>query len=430
MKMVFKIGLFFVFVVNCAEYQSLEKNDEHCGNGIKDNNETDVDCGGPNCEKCLDGRSCVFDHDCVSGFCNENGICESECVELECSDMMYECGSWEDGCGGRIDCGSCLSGEICNDSGRCVSCESKTCEELGYECGIWNDGCGFDIDCGQCGWNEYCNANGICTSDCEPTSCAENSYECGLWEDGCGGELDCGECEAGEVCSDLGRCEPACVPSTCAGLGYECGTWDDGCGDEIDCGSCENQEGEYCTEDGICVNDCIGLECGLSPNLGFDCGTCSNIFENCEYGECVFDLSRWQNPSSEERMDWYEATQYCNDLVLDGYSDWRLPTIGELRYLIEGCEGSEAPDGACRVTDECVDHSLCSDEGCWGCEDEQGPNDGCYWKDELMGYCETYLSSTTQANCLDCVWVVHFYDAAIAGMLKTVTLCVRCIRDI
>lgn len=39
-----------------------------CSNGLKDDNETDVDCGGA-CAACLPGRSCEVDTDCEYGRC-------------------------------------------------------------------------------------------------------------------------------------------------------------------------------------------------------------------------------------------------------------------------------------------------------------------------------------------------------------------------
>jgi len=41
-----------------------------CNNGLKDGDETDVDCGG-NCLACEEGMHCLQDGDCISGHCNQ-----------------------------------------------------------------------------------------------------------------------------------------------------------------------------------------------------------------------------------------------------------------------------------------------------------------------------------------------------------------------
>ena len=46
----------------------------NCGDGTQNQDETDVDCGGYNCMKCFNGRTCKIDEDCNSGFCSDN-IC-------------------------------------------------------------------------------------------------------------------------------------------------------------------------------------------------------------------------------------------------------------------------------------------------------------------------------------------------------------------
>ncbi len=47
---------------------------EHCHDGARDGDETDVDCGGATCDGCQKGQACDVDHDCRSGIC-EHGAC-------------------------------------------------------------------------------------------------------------------------------------------------------------------------------------------------------------------------------------------------------------------------------------------------------------------------------------------------------------------
>jgi len=44
-----------------------------CSDGIQNQDETDIDCGGPECGPCADGESCLVNADCISGFCGLDG---------------------------------------------------------------------------------------------------------------------------------------------------------------------------------------------------------------------------------------------------------------------------------------------------------------------------------------------------------------------
>ena len=45
----------------------------------------------------------------------------------------------------------------------------------------------------------------------------------------------------------------------------------------------------------------------------------------------------WQdnNDTNSTQYTWQEAIDYCEALNLDGYSDWRLPNINELKTIID-----------------------------------------------------------------------------------------------
>ena len=53
-----------------------------CYDGLKDNEETDVDCGGNICMQCSEGQNCLKNEDCSTLYCNGGGtgICSVETI--------------------------------------------------------------------------------------------------------------------------------------------------------------------------------------------------------------------------------------------------------------------------------------------------------------------------------------------------------------
>jgi hypothetical protein len=47
-----------------------------CADGVQDHDETDVDCGGPACQKCAVKQRCLTNTDCASGACS-GGVCQA-----------------------------------------------------------------------------------------------------------------------------------------------------------------------------------------------------------------------------------------------------------------------------------------------------------------------------------------------------------------
>jgi hypothetical protein len=64
--------------------------------------------------------------------------------------------------------------------------------------------------------------------------------------------------------------------------------------------------------------------------------------ERSAFFEPVGDLSlrdhwtgvQWTRSASGQDLSWHEAIAYCEGLTLDGLSDWRLPTIKELKEIV------------------------------------------------------------------------------------------------
>lgn len=117
----------------------------------------------------------------------------------------------------------------------------------------------------------------------------------------------------------------------------------------------------------------------------------------------------WEVAGSTEGLRWQDAVAYCDGLALAG-GGWHLPTIGELRTLIRGCE-TTVTGGSCGIDDTCTDLA-CRDASCYVCAPTEGPTDGCYGPAELPGPCEAYWSSSMTENG-DAAWFVSMIDGHV-----------------
>lgn len=149
------------------------------------------------------------------------------------------------------------------------------------------------------------------------------------------------------------------------------------------------------------------------------------VFSSCapdltDDEDTVKGINMWSSRSSSE-MDWYEAVDYCNNLKERGCSDWRLPTISELRTLIQNCSKTEL-GGSCGVTDSCLSYAGCRNDACSGCDHNSS---GYYSK---LGDTDWFWSSSTRSDHSNRAWRVDFDRGGVYGYGVDYNSYVRCVR--
>lgn len=214
-----------------------------CADGMVNQQETDIDCGGPQCGPCDLERICKLPRDCRSNFC-----WQGRCRQPSCMDGIQNQGEQGVDCGGPCTAAcnedECSADEDCGD-GTCQSgmCQGATCSD-----GKRN-GDETDIDCGgacpPCAVGDDCASGSDCTSDlCHQGHCV--SGEC-LVDDDCRDldrecrrgvcNLESRLCETepaheGESCGTAQACRDGrvCAQGVCAdGIPRDCSHLDDAC---------------------------------------------------------------------------------------------------------------------------------------------------------------------------------------------------------
>jgi hypothetical protein len=94
--------------------------DEPCTDGVRDADESDVDCGGlGECARCTTGNRCTESSDCESGFCASD-----RCAEPSCSDHIKNQDESDVDCGGA--CQACAEAAHCDQA---ADCDSGVCSD-------------------------------------------------------------------------------------------------------------------------------------------------------------------------------------------------------------------------------------------------------------------------------------------------------------
>lgn len=256
---------------------------------------------------------------CIIGFsliaCGNDGAIEGTDAQTTSQTASF----LEDECEpGRALCdGDCIP----------VDADPDNCGDCGKVCpsGVCVDG----VCEGEDGGGGECEpGHALCDGDCipvddDPNNCGECGKVCpsGVCIDG---ECDEGdpdpECGEGEV-----LCDDACIPVL---------------DDPDNCGAC----GNTCNTNDLCVNGA----CMPDPewanwpiprerpiDFDYDYTTNPDVVE-----DLVTNLV-WQREPPAVLRTWQQAKDYCENLSLGGYDDWRLPTRIELLSIVHS--GTQNP---------------------------------------------------------------------------------------
>jgi len=301
---------------------------EHCSNGTKDADETDIDCGG-SCPPCDPGQSCNSNDDCTSGDACIAGTCADcdsnpgapECeTPSHCSngskdfdETGVDCGGSCPGCATGGGCHSntdCATGFVCGaNNGACIgegraradrACWPASCEDEVLEpgeCGEASSPCGQNCSCANscnaddptpaCPNGETCERglgtlyNLVARDACIPIGCPSNNPAL------CGGPF--------KLCGEHCVREPDCSTATCAdpddGANGICAVCDPGdeCTTDLQC-----KAGYACLESGSSILRCLPVGCRLARLVPPLCGSatapcgaqCPACSPQCDGREC------------------------------------------------------------------------------------------------------------------------------------------------
>ncbi len=206
-----------------------------CTDGMENQDETDVDCGGTMCSPCGVGLHCGAPSDCASGSC-DGGVCTA--VTASCTDGTQNGTETDVDCGGS--CPQCGDGSTCAVVGDCSSgyCNHGTCVPLGTCADGARTGEESDVDCGGPACDECPNGREcVAGTDCRSGTCDTGGSDLCVYPGGptctdgvrnrdesdvdCGG-LYCARCALADECVDhgdcaTGACDLAASPHVCIG---------------------------------------------------------------------------------------------------------------------------------------------------------------------------------------------------------------------
>jgi hypothetical protein len=301
-----------------------------CEDGIVNQGESGIDCGGPCPARCAEGRGCSTTGDCAPGlFCPESVSAGSPatrtCALVSCRDGARNGDEVGTDCGGS--CPPCAVGIVCGANQDCASgvCRAGACAVQSCDDGIQNQA-EAAVDCGgpcaPCPPGRSCQRASDCDSGvcdgrgcgngvarcCQPPRCNDRVRNGSETFPDCG-NAQCGACPLGSPCNRNSDCgsglcqngacrQPPCRDGQQNGLetDIDCG------GTDPTCARCALGRACAVTQDcvsgscaaGVCANCANGVRDGSETDIdcGGVCGPCGpggscQQGGDCQSGACV-----------------------------------------------------------------------------------------------------------------------------------------------
>lgn len=126
---------------------------------------------------------------------------------------------------------------------------------------------------------------------------------------------------------------------------------------------------------------------------------------------------QWSAMALDTSMSWAGAQEYCAGL------GGRLPTLSELRTLIQNCAATQV-GGECKAADDCLSFATCWSPKCVECTPA---DDGRY---SAFGDTDKLWSASELSDDTGSAWVVGFELGGInnGGSKKNDSTAVRCVK--
>ncbi|EJF06451.1 hypothetical protein ThvES_00014730 [Thiovulum sp. ES] len=141
--------------------------------------------------------------------------------------------------------------------------------------------------------------------------------------------------------------------------------------------------------------------------------------ENTELDSVWIDNEQnlmWQKYKGKERINWNKATNYCKNLKLSGFSDWRLPTRTEAKNLL---------------TEYYVEFDNYENWKKWFDKNKHKRNNNKFLNNKISQFLPIFIwTSTINKTYSSPSWIVDFYDGRDYWRSQTSDNFAVCVRDL
>ena len=388
---------------DCASNQCVSSLclDASCSDGVQSGSETDRDCGGGGCSPCPSGKSCQVDRDCSSAVCTLLAG-QGTCAEPTCTDERENGDESDVDCGGT-QCDPCLPGRTCGLPSDCAGGEcsegicSVICVDGKGDCdGNPDNGCETNLKttldhCGACDTPcQLMHAEARCTGGtCSISRCTAPFADCdGNPKNGCetNTRTDVANCNGCGLSCPAVNGAPSCVAGACE-ISCDPGFTDcdddrsNGCeantaSDATNCGKCRNvcdagNATPRCNA-GVCgVSDCpAGLgDCDGKPSNGCElplssdpknckvCGlTCVVANGTPQCGATGCEVASCTAPFQDCNLKYKDGCE--SNLTTDATNCGKCGTVCAFAHATPKCEGS-----LCKVSQCTLPFADCNADG-------------------------------------------------------------------